>query len=90
MFQEQERKGKGYASSGSRRDDGHLGRLARLRERTGKPFRFYRAYLLIGRGPVEHDPLTHEECETMFEKALRTPLLKRFQFWLDGVTARNA
>jgi len=58
-------------------------------KRTGKPFRFYRAYPLIGRGSVEHDPLTHEECETMFEKALRIPLLKRFQFWIDGVMARH-
>ena len=57
--------------------------------RTGRPFRFYRAYPLIGRGSVEHDPYTHEECETMFHKALRIPLIKRFQFWLDGVLARH-
>ena len=30
-------------------------------KRTGKPFRFYRAYPLVGRGSVEHDPYTHEE-----------------------------
>ena len=58
-------------------------------ERTGKPFKFYRAYPLIGRGSVEHDPYTPRECETMFQKALRIPLWKRFLFWLDGILASH-
>ncbi|MBR4616658.1 MAG: hypothetical protein IKO55_13705 [Kiritimatiellae bacterium] len=58
-------------------------------KRAGKPFRFYRAYPLIGRGSVEHDPYTHEECERMLQTALRVPLLKRIQFWLDGIFARH-
>ena len=57
--------------------------------RTGRPFRFYRAYPLIGRGSIEHDLYTHAECETLFDKSLRIPLVKRFQFWLDGVLARH-
>ena len=58
-------------------------------KRTGKPFRFYRAYPLIGRGSVEHDPYTHEECAAMFEKALHIPVLRRFRMWLDGLIARH-
>lgn len=58
-------------------------------KRTGRPFRFYKAYPLIGRGSVEHDPYTHEECETMFEKSLHIPVLRRFRMWLDRVVARH-
>lgn len=58
-------------------------------KRTGKPFRFYRAYPLVGRGSVEHDPYTHEECETMFDETRRISVLRRLKWWIDGILARH-
>ena len=56
--------------------------------RTGKAFRFYQAYPLMGRCSVVQDFYSHEECVEMFEKSLRIPILTRARMWLDGVIAR--
>lgn len=56
--------------------------------RTGKAFRFYRVYSLIGRCSVGQDSYSHEECVEMFENSLRIPFLTRMRMWLDGLLAK--
>lgn len=75
----------------SQRDQTVVGVWNEWREyerRTGKAFRFYRAYPLIGRCSVSQDSYSHEECLEMFENSLRIPLLTRMRMRFDGLIAR--
>ena len=56
---------------------------------TGKPFRFYRACPLVGRGSVEHAPYMYEDCETIFNETRHISVLKRLKWWIDGILARH-
>jgi len=57
-------------------------------ERTGRPFTFYSAYPLIGRGNVIHNLIPHAEVEKRFKKALHIPLYKRAQWRMEDFLRR--
>jgi len=57
-------------------------------QRNGRPFTFYSAYPLIGRGNVIHNLIPHAEVEKRFKKALFIPFYKKAQWFVEDLLRR--